>query len=153
MKTAKGLMLSLIAGTAEQAGALFADDGTLEHPYLASIGLPPVTTGPLEITKFLNFVHGALYPGFSFKEVEILIDTPDQVLAEYHINHKSAITGVEIHKQSSGIFKPKAAKNARLRETLDVVQAAEVIYPKGLAEVIATRSQTAHDYHTQDHHA
>jgi hypothetical protein len=99
MKTAKGLMLSIIAGSGVQAGALFADDVTLELPYLASIGLPPVTTGPREITKVLNFVDGALYPGFSFEEVGILIDTPDQVLAEYHINHKSVITGVEVPHQ------------------------------------------------------
>jgi uncharacterized protein len=48
MKTAKDLMLGYIAGTAEQSGALFADNGTLELPYLASIGLPPVLKGPEE---------------------------------------------------------------------------------------------------------
>ena len=42
-------MLGYIRGTAEQSGALFADNGTLELPYLASIGLPPVMTGPKAI--------------------------------------------------------------------------------------------------------
>jgi hypothetical protein len=69
MKTPKDLMLGYIAGTAEQSGALFADGGTLELPYLASIGLPPVLKEPAEITKFLNFLHDTLYPGFSFEEV------------------------------------------------------------------------------------
>ena len=64
MKNAKELMLAYISGSAEQSGALFADNGTLELPYLASIGLPPVLKGPAEITKFLGFLHGQLYPRF-----------------------------------------------------------------------------------------
>ncbi len=81
MKTAQDLMLGYLAGTAEQSGALFADGGTLELPYLASIGLPPVLKGPEEITTFLSFLHGTLYPGFSFEDVRIHIETPDQVFA------------------------------------------------------------------------
>jgi hypothetical protein len=41
-------MLGYLEGTAEQSGALFADTGTLELPYLASIGMPPVMKGPVE---------------------------------------------------------------------------------------------------------
>ena len=58
MNTAKELMLGYINGSAVQSGALFAEDGTLELPYLASIGLPPVMTGPKAITDFLGFLHG-----------------------------------------------------------------------------------------------
>ncbi len=76
MKTAKELMLGYIEGTAQQSGALFAEGGTLELPYLASIGLPPVLKGSAEIAKFLGFLHDTLYPGFAFKDVRIHIDTP-----------------------------------------------------------------------------
>jgi uncharacterized protein len=141
LKTAKDLMLGYIAGTAEQSGALFADNGTLELPYLASIGLPPVQKGPGEITKFLSFLHGTLYPGFSFEQVKIHIDTPDQVFAEYHINHKSGISGKEVRQQFFGHLEGKGGKIARLRETIDVVVAAEAIFPNGLAEVLANRSK------------
>jgi hypothetical protein len=140
MKTAKDLMLGYIAGTAEQSGALFADNGTLELPYLASIGLSPVLKGPEEITKFLSFLHGTLYPGFSFEEVKIHIDTPDQVFAEYHINHKPGISGKEVQQQFFGHLEAKGCKIARLREAIDVVVAAEAIYPNGLADVLAKRS-------------
>jgi hypothetical protein len=51
MKTAKDLMLAYINGNAEQSGALFGTNATLELPYLTSIGLPPVLTGLEEITK------------------------------------------------------------------------------------------------------
>jgi hypothetical protein len=140
MKTAKDLMLGYIAGTAEQSGALFAGDGTLELPYLASIGLPPVLKGPEETTKFLSFLHDTLYPGFSFEDVKIHIETPDQVFAEYHINHKSGISGKAVQQQFFGHLEAKDGKIARLREAIDVVVAAEAIYPNGLADVLAKRS-------------
>jgi uncharacterized protein len=140
MKTAKELMLGYIGGTAQQSGALFAEDGTLELPYLASIGLPPVLKGPSEIAKFLGFLHDTLYPGFVFKDVNIHIDTPDQVFAEYHINNKSGISGKDVQQQFFGHLEAKGGKIARLREAIDVIVAAEAIYPNGLADVIAKRS-------------
>jgi uncharacterized protein len=136
MNTAKDLMLGYIGGTAEQSGALFADDGTLELPYLASIGLPPVMTGPKAITDFLSFLHGSLYPGFSFEDVKIYIETPEQVFGEYHINHKSGISGKDVKQQFFGHLESADGKIKRLREAIDVVVAAEAIYPNGLADVI-----------------
>src|SRR5271163_5006341 len=121
MKTAKELMLGYINGTAEQSGALFAESGTLELPYLASIGLPPVLTGPAGITKFLEFLHGTLYPNFKFEKVEVHIDTPTQVLAEYHINNKSGISGKDIRQQFFGHLLAEDGKIKRLVEANDVV--------------------------------
>jgi hypothetical protein len=140
MKTAKDLMLAYINGSAEQSGALFAPDGTLELPYLASIGLPPVLTGPEGITKFLGFLHGTLYPGFKFEQVKIHIDTPAQVFAEYHIHNKSGISGKDIRQQFFGHLQAAGGRINRLVEAIDVVVAAEAIYPNGLADVIAKRS-------------
>jgi hypothetical protein len=45
MKNARELMLGYIEGTAEQSASLFAEQGTLELPYLASIGCRPSSTG------------------------------------------------------------------------------------------------------------
>jgi uncharacterized protein len=140
MKTAKELMLAYINGNAEQSGALFASNGTLELPYLASIGLPPVLRGPAEITKFLGFLHGTLYPNFKFEEIKVHIDTPAQVFAEYHINNKSGISGKDIRQQFFGHLTAEGGKIERLVEAIDVVVAAEAIYPNGLADVIAKRS-------------
>ena len=139
MNTAKELMLGYINGTAEQSGALFAGDGTLELPYLASIGFPPVMTGPRAITEFLTFLHATLYPGFSFEDVNIHIETPEQAFAEYHINHKSGITGKAVRQQFFGHLEAADGKIKRLREAIDVVVAAEAIFPNGLADVVAKR--------------
>jgi uncharacterized protein len=140
MMTAKELMLGYIAGSAEGSGALFAEDGTPELPYLASIGLPPVLKGPTEITTFLGFLHNTLYPGFSFEEVEVHLSTPEQVFAEYRINHKSGISGKQVQQQFFGHLQAEGGKIKRLREAIDVVVAADAIYPNGLADVLAKRA-------------
>ena len=140
MKTARELMLAYIGGTAEESGALFADHGTLELPYLASIGLPPVLTGPEEITKFLSFLHGTLYPGFAFANVRVHLETPDQAFAEYHINHRSGISGKDVRQQFFGQLEAEAGKIRRLREAIDVIVAAEAIFPNGLADLLAKKS-------------
>jgi uncharacterized protein len=140
MKTAKDLMLAYIAGTAEQSGALFGEAGTLELSYLASIGMPPVNTGAAEVTKFLGFLHDTLYPGFVFQNVKIHLETPDQVFAEYHINHRSGISGKDVRQQFFGHLEAANGKIKRLREAIDVVIAAEAIFPNGLADVLAKKS-------------
>jgi uncharacterized protein len=140
MKTAKDLMLAYIAGTAEESAALFAETGTLELPYLASIGLPPVLKGPEEIAKFLTFLHGTLYPGFSFENARVHLDSPAQAFAEYHINHKSGISGKAVKQMFFGHLEADAGKIVRLREAIDVVVAAEAIFPNGLSDVLAKRA-------------
>jgi hypothetical protein len=140
MKNAKDLMLGYLAGTAEETGALFTDQGTLELPYVASIGMAPVTKGPTEITKFLTFLHGTLYPGFEFEEIKVHLETPDQVFAEYFINHKSGITGKDIRQQFFGHLQAENGKIKRLREAVDVVLVAEAIFPNGLADVITKKA-------------
>jgi hypothetical protein len=140
MKTAKELMLGYIEGTAEQSASLFADEGTLELPYLASIGYPPVLKGPKEIGTFLSFLHDKLYPGFSFEAVKIDIDTPSQVFAEYQINHRSGISGKDVRQQFFGHLEADGGKIKRLREAIDIIVVAEAIFPNGLKDVIAKRS-------------
>jgi uncharacterized protein len=140
MKTAKDLMLAYLAGTAEQSGALFGETGTLELPYLASIGMPPVTKGAAEVSKFLGFLHDTLYPGFVFQDIKIHLEAPGQVFAEYFINRKSGITGKKVHQQFFGHLEAADGKIKRLREAIDVVLVAEAVYPKGLADVLAKKS-------------
>ncbi len=99
MRTARELLLAYTSLGPEEAGALFAEDGTLELPYLVEIGVESKYEGPENIVKVLGFVHNQLYPGFAFENVKIHLDTPEQVYAEYQINARSAISGKEIHQQ------------------------------------------------------
>ncbi len=55
MKTAKELLQAYIDGTAEEAAALFAENGALELPYLADLGVDPRYEGPKTIGAFSHF--------------------------------------------------------------------------------------------------
>jgi hypothetical protein len=99
-----------------------------------------VLKGPAEIAKFLGFLHRTLYPEFKFQNVKVLIDGGNQVFAEYQINHKSGISAKFVNQQFFGHLEAESGKIRRLREAIDVVVAAEAIYPNGLKDVIAKRS-------------
>jgi len=102
MTTAKELLQAYIDGTAKEAAALFADQGALELPYLANLGVEPRYDGPKNIEVFLTFLYEKMYPGFKFVDVKIYIDTPDQAFGEYTIHQKSGISGKEVHQRFFG---------------------------------------------------
>ncbi len=139
MNDATQLLLEYIKSGATDAGNLFAEDGSLELPYLASLGLQPNYTGPEEIAKFLTFLHDQLYPGFTFQDVQIHIATPDQVFGQYLINAKSGISGKSVRQQFYGHLIAENGKIKLLREAIDVIVAADAIFPNGLEEVLGNR--------------
>src|ERR1700689_2113626 len=99
MKPAKELLQAYIDGSALESAALFAEQGALELPYLADLGVPPRYEGPKNIGAFLTFLHEKMYPGFKFVDVKIYIDTPDQAFGEYTIHQKSGISGKDVHQR------------------------------------------------------
>jgi hypothetical protein len=136
MKTAKELLQSYINGSAKEAAALFADDGALELPYLADLGVEPRYEGPKHIGEFLTFLHEKMYPGFKFIDVKIYIDTPDQAFGEYTIHQKSGISGKEVDQRFFGHCVVANDKIVLLREALNLLAAANGMFPNGIADVI-----------------
>lgn len=136
MKTAKELLQAYIKGTAQESAALFAEKGTLELPYLADLGVEPRYEGPESIGAFLTFLHEKMYPGFKFVDVKIYIDTPDQAFGEYTIHQKSGISGKEIHQRFFGHCTVANDKIVLLREALNVIAAADAMFPGGVADVV-----------------
>jgi len=141
MKDAKQLLLDYLESGAAAAGDLFADDGVLELPYLASLGLQPRYTGPVEITRFLTFLHDQLYPGFHFEDVVVHIATPDQAFGQYLIAARSGVSGKSIRQQFFGHLTARDGKIGLLREAIDVIVAADAIFPGGLEEVARNRAE------------
>jgi len=86
MKDAKTLLLEFLAAVThgQDAGALFAEDGALELPFLHSVGIPWRHRGRQAIRELQNSLAG-LYLDLAFKpeDTHVLIDTSDQVFAEY----------------------------------------------------------------------
>jgi uncharacterized protein len=140
MKTAKELLQAYIDGTAQESAALFAENGALELPYLADLGVEPRYEGPKTIAGFLTFLHEKMYPGFRFIDVKIYIDTPEQAFGEYTIHQKSGISGKGVHQRFFGHCQAANGKIVLLREALNVLAAADGMFPGGIADVV--RKQT-----------
>jgi hypothetical protein len=136
MKTAKELLQAYIEGAASQSAALFADNGALELPYLADLGVAPRYEGAKQIGAFLTFLHEKMYPGFKFIDVKIYIDTPDQAFGEYTIHQKSGISGLEVHQRFFGHCVAANGRIVLLREALNVLAAANGMFPGGIADIL-----------------
>jgi uncharacterized protein len=136
MQTAKELLQAYIDGSAQESAVLFAADGALELPYLADLGVEPRYEGPEQIGAFLTFLHEQMYPGFQFVDVVIYIDTPDQAFGEYTIHQKSGISGKDVHQRFFGHCTVANGKIVLLREALNVLAAADGMFPGGIADVI-----------------
>jgi uncharacterized protein len=139
MKTAKQLLQAYIDGSAQEAASLFAQNGALELPYLADLGVEPRYEGPTNIGAFLTFLHEKMYPNFKFVDVKIYIDTPDQAFGEYTIDQKSGISGKHVHQRFFGHCTAADGKIVLLREALNVLAAADGMFPNGIADVISKK--------------
>jgi hypothetical protein len=139
MKTAKQLLQAYIDGSAQEAAALFADNGALELPYLADLGVEPRYQGPKTIATFLTFLHEKMYPSFKFQDVKIYIDTPEQAFGEYTIHQKSGISGRLVHQRFFGHCVVADGKIVLLREALNVLAAADGMFPNGIADVLKNK--------------
>jgi hypothetical protein len=86
MKDAKTLLLEFLAAVTDgqNAAALFAEDGAVELPFLHSVGIPWRHRDRQAISELQASLAG-LYQDFAFKpeDTHVLIDTPEQVFAEY----------------------------------------------------------------------
>jgi hypothetical protein len=127
MKTAKELILAYTAYSfrdPNKAAEMFAEDGAFELPYLATLGLPPEYKGRDAIARFFQSVLD-IYPGFQFENVKVLIDTPDQVFAEFEATAVSSKTGRTVHQL---FFARLVAENGKIklfREALNTLEAAK----------------------------
>jgi uncharacterized protein len=143
MKTAKELLQAYIDGNAEESAALFAEHGALELPYLADLGVDPRYEGPKTIAVFLTFLHEKMYPGFKFVDVKLYIDTPEQAFGEYTIDQKSGISGKIVHQRFFGHCTAANGKIVLLREALNVLAAADGMFPGGVADVVRKKAEAS----------
>lgn len=111
------------------AAALFADDGVLELPYLASLGPKTGAKGPENIERFIAGLISAV-PDFSFKNIQLLIETPTQAFGEYEVEALVPSTGVVYKQMYAGRLVAENGKIKLLRESLDTVAAQKAFSSK-----------------------
>jgi hypothetical protein len=83
-----------------------------------------------------------MYPGFKFVDARIYIDTPDQAFGEYTIHQKSGISGKPVHQRFFGHCIAADGKIVLLREALNVLAAADGMFPGGIADVVNKNPET-----------
>ncbi|MDN7751988.1 nuclear transport factor 2 family protein [Burkholderia gladioli] len=111
------------------AAALFAEDGVLELPYLTSLGAPSTgAKGPAAIERFIASLL-AKVPDFAFKDVRILIDTPEQVFGEYSVEALVPSTDKVYRQMYAGRLVAENGRIKLLRESLDTVAAQQAFSP------------------------
>jgi hypothetical protein len=67
----------------------------------------------------------------STKDTKVLIETPDQVFAEYVTHAAAAGTGRRIHHLFAGRLVAKGGQIKLLRESMNVLAAVQALNPKG----------------------
>lgn len=105
------------------AAAVFAEDGILELPTVNARAV-----GPAQVQ---GLVAGLLarVPDFRFKDLQVWIDTPDKVFAEYSVEAVVPATGKIYRQTYAGVLIAENGRIKRLREALDT--AAAVAFQQG----------------------
>ena len=116
----------------EKASALFAEDGAFEMPFFVSLGLPRRFEGREGVKGLLTTVL-EYYPDFKFKDedITVLIDTPNQVFAEYVAHTTARATGRLAHHLFMGRLVAENGQITLIREGLNTVAAASALLAGG----------------------
>lgn len=130
MRTAKVLLLSYLENIndADKIIDLFADDATIELPYLGSLSRPWHWHGKAVLYQFLQSLPQTI-TGFVFHNIRIHIDTPDQAFGEYNVNATVVATGLPYKQAYMGRLQAENGKIKLIREALDMVQVAKSMFP------------------------
>ena len=129
-RTAKELLISYLENInyPDAVVELFADDATIELPYLKSLGMRWQWQGKQTLHDFLKGLP-VMFPGFEFENIRVHIDTLDQVFGEYDASCIVASTGLAYHQSYMGWLVAENGKIKLLREGLDLAVAARTVFP------------------------
>src|SRR5258708_30163061 len=138
MKDAKTLLLEFLAAIThgEDAAAFFAEDGVLELPFLYSVGIPWRHRGRQAIRELQDSLAG-IYLDLAFKpeDTHVLIDTPEQVFAEYMAHPTAKATGRTLHHTLAARLVAENGLIKLVRESLNGVAAAQALLPGGVKDL------------------
>jgi hypothetical protein len=137
MKTAKDLLLEFLDAfpIPSKAAALFAEDGTLEIPYLESVNIQPRSEGPREIEKFLATLI-AMVPGWKFSNIKVLMEERDQVFAEYEVHAVATHTNRKYDQLFFGrLVIDEHGKIKLLREAQNLVNTAKALLKNSIDDI------------------
>jgi catechol 2,3-dioxygenase-like lactoylglutathione lyase family enzyme/ketosteroid isomerase-like protein len=134
--SAKDLLLTYLnnINDADKIIDLFAEDATIELPYLKSLGLQWQWHGKDVIYKFLKNLPNT-FKGFEFDNIQIHIETPEQVFGEYDAHSKVSATGRDYDQTYMGRLVAENGKIKLLREALNMAEVAKSSFPNGINDL------------------
>jgi uncharacterized protein len=138
MKDAKTLLLDFLAAVThgQDAAPLFAEDGALELPFLYSVGIPWRHQGRQAIRELQASLAGLYVDiGFLPEDTIVLIDTPEQVFAEYMAHTTARATARTLHHMFAARLVAENGLIKLVRESLNVVAAAQALLPGGVKDL------------------
>jgi len=145
MKNARELLEEFTAASfrdPKKAAEMFTEEGAFEMPYLESLGVPGRYEGHEAIEGFFRFVRD-VYPDMDLENIKVMIDTPEQVFAEYEFTARSSKTGRTIHELFFGRLVAENGRIKLLRESVNLVGIALGVFPNGLADYKAPSEHAA----------
>lgn len=142
IKTAKELLLGYLENIndPDKAIQLFADDAAIELPYLDSLGMPWRWEGKAVLYNFLKNLPKT-FPGFTFQNIRIHIDTPDQAFGEYDARCRVASTGFAYNQTYMGRLVAEHGRIKLLREALDITEVARKMFSNGIQALETLKKQ------------
>lgn len=128
--SAKELLLQYLQhiNDADKVIELFSEDATIELPYLQSLGMPWQWVGKDTLLAFLKNLP-TMFPGFEFQNIQVYIDTPDQVFGEYDVDCTVASTGLPYRQSYMGRLVAADGKIKLIREALNTFEAYKSMFP------------------------
>jgi len=134
--TAKALLSTYLENISnpELVLDLFADDATIELPYLKSLGRPWQWQGKEVLYPFFKGLS-TTFQGFEFQNIVIHIETPEQVFGEYEVHGTFLPTGRPYHQLYMGRLVAENGKIKLLREAMDLAQVAKASFPNGIQDL------------------
>ncbi|MEP7455039.1 nuclear transport factor 2 family protein [Phyllobacterium sp. SB3] len=116
---------------------LFAEDGVFEFPYFSVLGMPTRFQGKTELRQVLGIIN-AHFSAFTLSEIEVHeVKEGDALFVRYHsdgfIDRSERVYAQDYVSQLIAVD----GKIKVLREYLNVINTARMLFPNGLADVPA----------------
>jgi uncharacterized protein len=120
-------------GDAAAAAACYTEDGVLDFPFWPLLGLTPRYQGRDALEAYLGKLLD-LVPGFEFIDIDVHIDTPAAMFAEFRVD-KMTSTGRHFDFHYGGLVLAVDGRIKLLREFIDQIPAAIALLPNGIADI------------------
>lgn len=127
-------LAAVSSGDPQAAASFFSTDGFIEAPYVAAFGMPSRFQGHEAIEAAMAGVL-KLAPDFHFTGMRVVMETPNEVVAEYESEATTA-TGRPYKMQYIGVITTKNGKIVSHKEYLNTVPFVEAMFPNGLKDLI-----------------